>query len=505
MTLFGIKLDRERLPLWFLMLAIPMLPFIREAYPVFWHSLTVRLITVSCCWLYIMLYWVTSQNTAHLSKNILTALMAWLAASLASTVTSDIPWQGLVRWFEISSYLVFAIMLWSNLKTAPEFRTNLIASLMLMMLAIIFRFLYGWISVYDPVNHPWSIQLPFASNIRHIGYLISLSLPLAFPWLLSKTTQVKLFFIAYLCIAWGFLFWMGGRGSFIAVSLVCLFFSYRYPKTIPNTLLTIFTGLLLSQLFIVTDSSLNLFRLFDLGLQTQTADQISSGRLNIYIDSLKLWLNHGLLLGMGADYYRFSTPAIANQALVHPHSWIIQLALSFGLCGLVIVSYLVARLLKTTWHTLRSNNSNHYPAALSVASLLLAGLVDGIFYHSLAFFLSCIVIAISLPPSTSSTTVSLPRSIVLPLSVTTLAIYGFFGWSILCSQNATVTQQQLSLMGRMPVYISALNWIHNTPDPRRKTELAAAAAAHSDTPCRYAIYLPADQYPMKWCNIRNIQ
>lgn len=498
--IFGVQVQLKHLPLWFLILTLPALPFIRESYPILWNSQSIRPLTAFTAIIFISLsvIWHWRDKVMHASPLVIGLIALFWGFHALSTALSAIPWQGSAHLLEMLLYAVTGLLLYHQLHNAPQFRALFSISLMLMLSLMTLRFLYGWVSIYDPVNHPWSIQLPFAQNIRHIGYLAAMLLPVGYSFLVMTTPKTFGYWmtLVFLVLAWGLVFWMGGRATFLALVAATAVFCLFYPRTLLAILAAAISGLLLSQLFMVTDPNLNLFRLFDLGDDQKDLNKLSSQRLTLYQQALQLWWQQSPVIGLGSDAFRYLKPSILGDHFAQPHSVVIQTLLSSGLSGgltLVILLMLLGR----AW---LQNRSSQWPG-LIVASMaaIATGLIDGVFYHSLSFFTFSIVLALSLPPTraTLSTSVSLPATVIAALTGSLFFI--LLSWQIALSRSPLPTSGQLAWIHRYPLYIDARHWIEFSDEPKAQ-HLAQMAAQLSDRPCLYQKHLNEDQrQDFLWC------
>lgn len=483
-----------------------MLPFVREAYPFFWTSLTIRPLTVFTALIFITLSLplLFMQRELKASCWVLALIGLFLTFSGLSTWASAIPWQGTARWLEIGTYAIAGVFLYHQIHDARGFRHVFSLSLILTLFLIILRFLYFWVSAYDPTHHSWSHQPPLAENIRHIGYLAALLLPVAFTYLPSGRKEHPARYPAvllYLCAGWGLVFWMGGRATFLALIVTSVLFIWFHPRTAIPMIATCIMGLLLSQLFITTDPSLNLIRLFNYDLGEKTINQISSNRGSIYEHALRLWWQKAPVIGLGADAFRYLQPAILADYLAQPHSVVVQVLLSFGLVGGVLITSLLLLLLKHSWQQL---HVSPWPG-LTCAGIaaLLTGLVDGVFYHSLAFFLTSIVLALALPETSHRIRFSnaIAAAPVL-FAGSSILFYVFLSWQIHLSRQTVPPEHQLATLQKYPAYVEPSLWIrHAHANNSRLTEdLARLAVTTTDRSCRFFTYLPpAEQDDFRWC------
>lgn len=497
--LFGVNVHLVHLPLWFLVLILPALPFIRENFPFLWNSQSIRPLTAFASILFIALslIFVLKEYRLYINAGILSLLGLFWGVTALSTALSDIPWQGSAHLMEMLVYILMGVLLYHQLHNAPQFRWFFSISLMVMLTLMILRFLNGWFSVYDPVNHLWSIQIAFAENIRHIGYLAAMLLPIGYSFLIRKNSHIcYVLTLLYLTMAWGLVFWMGGRATFLALIGASFLFCLKYPRTILGVLVSAIAGLLISQLFTVTDPSLNLIRLFNIAADSKDLNQLSSFRLDMYQQSLQIWWSNAPWLGMGSDVFRYLRPAILSDYTAQPHSVVVQTAMSSGLIGSALLA-LITGLLVYAWF-----KNRHSPTiGLTAAGLaaIATGLIDGVFYHSLSFFTISIIIALSLPPTTSRVRRPYITRPVGGLLLLSLLYFSVFSWQLHLSRQPIPSIETQNWISRYPLYINAAPWLTQANEDEQQ-QLATMAVRISATPCRYASYLPDEaRTEFSWC------
>ncbi len=460
-----------------------------------------RPLTVGCMLLYIALNIPELYRTAkvHISSKVLTLFALFIVTSGLSTLLSDIPWQGSVRWVEVSTCILFGIILYHQLSISPEFKGILASSLMISMSLFILFFLFLWNTVPDPINHDWVSSIPFAENIRHIGYIAAIVLPLAFTHLDNQDFRKRLFSVIYLICLWGFVFWMGGRATFLAVTTASFVFFWLKPKLIPISLATIIFGVFLSQIFSVSAPELNLIRLFDYEITEKTLNQVASNRIVMYEQVLTHWWYGAPLIGLGSDVFRYLRPPIISEYFVQPHSVVLEFILSYGLTGLLILSFLSLGMLRGWLITIKKHPTPGLP--LSVLSLSIVALIDGVFYHSISLLYASIALALAAPATNEKNS---PLGLLLTLSVQT-PLATFFFIILVIQIYASLTppsDQYLDYMRQHPVYVHPTHWINQTltKNGTQSVEFARLAVKYSDNPCIYKLYLPLnEQTPFDWC------
>lgn len=417
MQLFGITLNRFSIPIIYLACAIVGFLLIRESIHMLRHPIATRGISV---WLelgfIILSLPAIRKENIPLPRQAYSLLLVWLCWTLTSTLLGEQPWPAMVRWFEILSSIITAFCLYVLISRQPNLITIIIKAIAAAVLLCILSLIVFWNISPNPIKHNWASTLPFFINIRHLGYLAVVAVPIGY-WLLDKYSVHNKnsykntgYIICYLISSWALVFWLGGRGTFLAVTIITVIYTFiTLKKNIKWTILSPLIGLLLSQFFIVDNPSLNLFRL--IGQEGVTLNAFTSFREVIYQESIIYWWQNSPLLGIGADGYRYLIPAIGNvESIAHPHSSIIQLLLSYGPVGLLIPTYFFFLL---TWKIIKPgksclNKTNNFAKTIYLILLatLILSLFDGILYHAYGLFISAIVagicIALAWPQQTNT-------------------------------------------------------------------------------------------------------
>jgi hypothetical protein len=482
MQAFGITINKNTLPLIYLACSIVGFLLMRESIVMFQHPIATRAISIilELGFIALSIPAIYQLKTIKLPVKAIILTLLWLTWTLASTLLGEQPWAAMMRWFEILTCITTAFVLCTLINQRPDFIELIVKAIAAALLLCILAFATFWFVSPSPVQHDWSSDIPLFMNIRHFGYLVASALPLGY-WLLEKkvlTNKSKLSSLVYLSLCWALVFWLGGRGTFLGVIAATFIYFIVSKEQIKWIVITIISGLALSQLFIVDHPSLNLFRILDLfwNANERDIDSVSSFRMTIYMDSLMYWWNTAPLMGIGADGFRHIMPAIAGvESIAHPHSIIVQLLISYGIIGLLIPSYFFFLL---SLKVFKSNNKQTQVIYLSFLSTMVLSIFDGVLYHAYGLFISSIIagvcIALAWPITTSTQTVSPNRTpsaglLVLVLSLTTLlsTLYcSIFAYQLYNSKYIDNNAQWINWNARYPLYFSP-TWTyqrHNTEE-----------------------------------------
>lgn len=464
MQIFGITLNRYSVPILYLACAIVGFLLIRESIHMFQQPLTTRAITLILGTGFIALS-LPAIATAKIAlpKQASVLLIIWLAWTLLSTLLGDQPWPAMVRWFEILTSVLMGVCLYFILSKQPDLINLLLRAIVAAVLLCLAAFILYWNLLANPVKHDWVSDIPFFVNIRHFGQLIAVAVPLGYFLLhqYSKDKKNTHWVIGYLILSWALVFWLGGRGTLLAVSITTILHAFINTQHWKWLILAPIVGLILSLFFIVDNPSLNLFRHF--GDTDVSLNAMSSSRLEIFIQSLLHWWRVAPMTGIGADGFFYIIPAIGTDTMAHPHSSIIQLLLTFGPIGLLIPSYFFWVLTK---RVLQADQTSQLFYLILLSTLILS-LFDGILYHAYGLFISSIVagicIALTWPATDTATIENQPAqkmsgkavAFILIAAITASASYSsLFIYQLYYSKYGTKTEQWINWNARYPLYFS---------------------------------------------------
>ena len=238
---------------------------------------------------------------------------------------------------------------------------------------------------------------PIYRDTRHFNHDHFFTLALgAYFFSLAKSRVEQLIWFS-ICVAVGYvLVWSGGRAAigalaiFLALSAWLNLFSRR---AIAAWVMALLAGMVL----VLVAGRGNLF-LAQFGRNGGDRGEITSGRIEIWLDSLAVWWDSWAttLFGLGPDAMRMAVRAkIGYPPLVQPHNTLVQVLIEFGLIGLclfTVAAFIVGRRIFAVLRTPTAPQELRVTAALLV-SLGAYMLVDGILYHAIPLIMTMFLTA----------------------------------------------------------------------------------------------------------------
>lgn len=272
-------------------------------------------------------------------------------------------------------------------------------TIMLLALSYVFMHTTGIPSIL--YGKPSSV--PFSSNIRYLGYLVTASSMLCIIMLLQqeierfKLSLWALLFVSNLTL----LIWLGGRGSLVALAGSAFIYLSYFVVTaqLKASRLVILILLIIIAFYLAyfcTVFSWNGPQSFFRSVNSDTAlasidiNKLSSNRIAIWTQTLAA-ISDNPWIGLGPEGYRFHPDHVFG---LQPHNVLLQLLVGYGLFATLIMLYFYSKTVFIGIMQLftRNNGSllNNKIALMILTSLSIHGLVDGTFYHSQPLFLSII-------------------------------------------------------------------------------------------------------------------
>ncbi|NIY82711.1 O-antigen ligase family protein [Vibrio hepatarius] len=242
---------------------------------------------------------------------------------------------------------------------------------------------------YDNGEH----RLVVSSNIRHFGHIIMLGCLYSSVKLLTEKRQLSL--IVLTGITFATLVWLGGRGALLSYAITLLLaigILKRTYRLVRQRVILLFSILALS-LFV--SAPLNIYSWNGLNrwvysdAQEMSLNSLSSGRIELWKKSWAL-IQDRPVLGHGTESYFFE----AKAKYRHPHNFILQFLVEYGVVGLAMALAGLAYLCYLGLaNTLRECNGINLFCLASVVSLIIHGLVSGTLFYSPPLLVLCIAAA----------------------------------------------------------------------------------------------------------------
>lgn len=341
----------------------------------------------------------------------------WLGATTISVAFSPHFGRALIHYAEWLCHGLFAFTLWQYLRRdVLPFQIILLIIPLGFFLTGLF-FLNIWFTLNAPESYNWFGGPPLFGHIRHFGYYALAGLIFsAYPLLgydKRVTWPTRLLVLGLLSIAWGFIFWTGGRAAigsgFIALVLL-IWFAERKERLWTAMVATaaIGIGLWFSTLFWVEGDWMGVLSTVERTTSHDTANAVSSGRLALWQFSLDHLTGMRWLIGLGPDAYVHLPDRPFG---VQPHGMIPQFLLEWGLLGTLPF---LALLLLASWRGLMNMRIEQDALRKALRAVALAfivaasthSLVDGLYYHAQPLFFLFICFAVVLTPTTQANTPS---------------------------------------------------------------------------------------------------
>lgn len=284
---------------------------------------------------------------------------------------------------------------------ARRFLLALSMGVFLLCLYMVFLLLQG----HEGMDRYWVHGLPFAINIRHVGYWVTAASAGAFALLLIEQTPWKklaLFIVAVVCAAT--LIWMGGRtGTFswlVSVCVLLMMSAYCGVLTLRRfwlIILALVSAFTLSSLCSVYDWN-GMTRMISTVSEVNSeghSEGFTEGRTLLWQVAIDAWKTSPWF-GLGANAFLFLPDRPHG---VHPHNFLIQLLLEWGIVGLslFLLLFVTACCLPLVQvFKEKTITANTLVAGTILISLLVHALTDGIFWYARPLMYISLALAIYL-------------------------------------------------------------------------------------------------------------
>lgn len=343
-------------------------------------------------------FYLKKDSQYDLPRHEFIVFVLWAVCALISVILSDHYAPATMRQWEWFCQILFSFCLWVFLRNNKRFivYTHLIviAGFLLVCTGLVFY----WNMLHDSYHYDWVGMTPDFINIRHFSHYCTALVILSTGFLLSDSKKYYYHAGSFLVLSvcWGFLFWSGGRGgigsAFAGVFFVYLLSGNKKKSVMVIISLSCLAGYLLSNAMAVESTSMGLFN--------AVKRHGISGRIDLWVFSLK-WIKTCPFFGLGPDGFRFFPDA--DFIFDHPHNTIIQLALAWGVPGILLFIYLQYRLMILGLKNLLKEKIGWLKGLKAagfswIAASVIFGLVDGIYYFAIPMTLTAYSFAILLLP-----------------------------------------------------------------------------------------------------------
>ena len=345
--------------------------------------------------------------------------------------------------------------------------------------------------------------VPLYAHHRHIG-LHTLAGAVACTALVTgaESRRAWLGWFAAGALAWGGLLWSGGRAPMLALGgalAVWLFFtaSARRPKLFGAAALQLAAGLALSLAMWTTNPELGWWHAF-----TRTAAAASTGNVSALTSTRsEFWLSSierarlAPWLGHGPDAYRFLTPKLDGQ---QPHNFILQLWLDVGILGALPLLAILGGALWGGWpRTARAaaEDSTRLAWPVIVTAGVIAGALDGIYYHLLAFLPAALAIGVTLGfiarRNESRTRWRLPVTVLTVAAIALLAVHSWIFYALAVAEPPAPSSWRTRIVRAFPSSTFGLSrWLDawQATEPATTLEWSRWAQTHSPNAPFFHVY-----------------
>jgi O-antigen ligase len=275
--------------------------------------------------------------------------------------------------------------------------------------------------------------VPLYAHYRHLG-LHTLAGAIASTALIAQAEAARgrrIFWLVIGSVTWGGLLWSGGRAPVLAVVIALGLWMVFSPaalrkKLVAGTVLQLVAGLALSAAFWTPNPALGWWHAIGRtasAASVGSASGLSSTRTDFWRATAQRALDSPWV-GHGPDSYRFLTPKLDGQ---QPHNVALQLWLEIGAVGALALLILAAAVWDHAWRRANLALAMIPQAWLAVlVASVVAGMLDGVFYHLVAFLPAMLAFGVAIGLVTKSAAPapasSVPR-LVLTLAAAVVALH----------------------------------------------------------------------------------
>lgn len=115
----------------------------------------------------------------------------------------------------------------------------------------------------------------------------------------------------------------------------------------------------------------------------------SSGRWQMWTTSLFVWLQQPIL-GIGGQQFVFQPSAVNIVGIAHPHNWVVQFVVEWGIAGLMIVLLLSKQIFLLLKQCMANHDIMYF---IAVVAMVLNMLMSGMHVYPQSQILSCFLLA----------------------------------------------------------------------------------------------------------------
>ncbi|MCL1095269.1 O-antigen ligase family protein [Shewanella kaireitica] len=252
------------------------------------------------------------------------------------------------------------------------------------------------LSIYFIYSNPQidytATNIPFATNIRHLGYIATMGSVISTVKILRNFNTKNLslaMWMVILTLNLSLLFWLGGRAALLSYTFTIAIYSYFLLKDysfLKKYLIYIVISIIIA-IFISTSVSIypwnGILRVKESIEEFSDVNQLSSNRLEMWTHCFRYGLE-SFWLGHGPDAYRFMPTKTAG---VQPHNLFLQVFLEAGFIGLLCFSaILISSIYKAILLLVNKVKSEHEEAVslafVVIVAMTIHGTLSGTYYHA---------------------------------------------------------------------------------------------------------------------------
>lgn len=294
------------------------------------------------------------------------------------------------RYLEFIVYFFFFISVYDYFKNInlnfKKYMTTIIFS-SLSMVSIIYTQgffennteVYNLLSLYSEIRGPGLILTSFISCF--LGFLT-----------LKNENKINYGNVLILSFLLSLVYFFGGRGNLLSILIICLI-SLMYKKILnENTkiliqymLISFIVGYLFLQLIsfvysIVLDSPPEAYTMLRSG---------GSGRINVWLAVIDQFKNN-IFFGQGPNIFyllqannMLRIEGFGNETIiVHPHNFILQFLVEWGICGTLLILFLMSKnILIGSLNLLKKQNKYLLIPVFNILGLTAHGMTDSSYIH----------------------------------------------------------------------------------------------------------------------------